>query len=471
MAKAETVPWFNSFETNPEGIPITNDSQFGSWTGTEDMEATVTNIGDYKLQGLIQSPVMNYPLDTADHTKVVVFKGGGLTNEVVGVDGENAWVDMMIQPVQMDQPPLSAAISNSQMSMFVNTSGYVCIYHAILTNDTTSSFTTPDGYGWTELNDFGPIGTDKWIRVTVRTDYNRYLSGWAFFQLTVNNHVFSNAAAFVDAGDWQGGIDTYTNANLNGSWFMCAKDGGFRINGVAFSGTGMLDDLVVTNGAVDIHEASTALTITTMANAGGSISPAGVIDLGTAPGETNFTITANPYFHIADIRTNNVTIAGLTGLETVTNLLISGVTAPMTLAVYFAADLASPNSTPQWWLAQYTNSSYPELVLTGDDSDADGDGAREWQEYVAGTIPIDSNSVLKIVGAQVANGTGTVVWTSTTSMPDTNAVKYVVQMATNLLDGTWLTLPGSKARVDGTLSNSAPAVVAPAFFRVSFTNQ
>jgi hypothetical protein len=473
VAQAEIVPWSNSFETNTVNIPITNNSDFGSWTGTDDTSATVTNIGSYQAE--IQAPVVTYPLNSDTHSNVVVFNSAGLTNAVVGEVKTNVWVDMMIQPVQTDgEPPVSDAIANSQMSMYVNTSGYICVYHAILTNDTMNVY-TPDRFGWTTLEDFGPIETGKWIRVTVQTDYTRGLdTSKSFFRLTVNNHVFSNAVAFLKEDDpnWTGNAYDYTNANLNGSWFMCANDGGFKINGVAFSGTGKFDDLVVTDTAPSIDYVTLLPKITATAGSGGSIEPSGIVELDTNPGSTNFMITANTYFHIASVVTNGQPIAGLTltGNETATNLTLAGISASITLDVTFAPDLAGPNGTPQWWLAQYTNVA-PTLSITDDAGDFDLDGAFNWQEFVAGTIPINSNSVLKIVGGQVLGNTGTVVWPGTTNMPDTNAVSYVVQATTNLVDGTWITLPGKVARIEGLLTNSASTVVSPGFFRVSFTNE
>ncbi len=395
MAQAEEVPWHNAFETNTVNVPIATGgtNEFGTWTAAEGEVAVVTNL-DYSA--LLQAPKVNYPLTNDTRANVVVFSGAGLTNEVVGGEFQNVWVDMMIQPIQMDKPEqLSPAVSNSQMSMFVNTQGYVCVYHAILTNTTSSGF-VPDRSDWTELNDggFPAVGTDKWIRVTVKMDYN-HPSGRPFFQLTVNNHPFTNAWAFKNVDAWESVDKTiYTNANLNGTWFLCANDNGYRINGVAFSGDGALDDLVVTNGPVDIQY---------------------------LPEDT--TIFVN-------------------------------------------------NRTPQWWLQLYTNAEYSsyQLSITNDDTDVDHDGAKEYEEYVAGTIPVNSNSVLRILAGQVADGVGMIVWQSTTNMPDPNALHYVLQASTNLLDGVWSTIRTNN-RAEGALTNFGDATRSPGFYRISFTNQ
>lgn len=464
-----TVPWYNSFEDNTVGASITNDV---GWNATEDSVAMVTNIPDYF--SAIQSPVVSYPLTNANHgpfNNVLAFNSTGLSNELDSTADQygNIWVDMMIQPVQMEQPPVSSAVSNSQMSMYVNTSGYVCVYHAILTNTTSHNY-TPDGYGWTVLDDFPPIETGKWVRVTVQMDYSRFASTRAFFQLKVNNHTFSNALAFVDAADIPGDAGLYTNTYLNGSWFLCANNNDFKLNGVAFSGTGLIDDMVVTNGPVTIEEVAVPVAITATAHGHGTVSPSGTVTFAATPADTNFVITADQFYHISQVLTNGAAVNGVS--EAATNfydLTWNGIASIGTLDAYFAPDMAA-NNTPMWWLNQYglTNdtANWDAEAL----ADSDDDGAFNWQEFVAGTVPTNPASVLKIVSGQVANGTGTVVWLSTANMPDTNAVKYVVQVATNLATGPWFPL-SSMSRADGTLTNIGDAIYSPAFFRVSFTNQ
>ena len=49
------------------------------------------------------------------------------------------------------------------------------------------------------------------------------------------------------------------------------------------------------------------------------------------------------------------------------------------------------NEVPQWWLAQYGLTPSDTAAL----QDADGDGVTTWKEYIADTIPTDSNSVFR----------------------------------------------------------------------------
>ena len=93
-----------------------------------------------------------------------------------------------------------------------------------------------------------------------------------------------------------------------------------------------------------------------------------------------------------------------------------------TVGAQFAENLAA-HGTPEWWLALY----YPEAVDydVAAASDTDNDGAPAWTEYIAGTMPTDSNSVLRALDM---TGNGYVIgWPSVTGR------RYAVQFSTNLL--------------------------------------
>jgi hypothetical protein len=67
------------------------------------------------------------------------------------------------------------------------------------------------------------------------------------------------------------------------------------------------------------------------------------------------------------------------------------------------------NGIPDWWERVH----FGGVGIACPTCDFDHDGATDWQEYVAGTDPADSNSVFKVVGAQPAtNGEVVVQWTS-----------------------------------------------------------
>ena len=89
---------------------------------------------------------------------------------------------------------------------------------------------------------------------------------------------------------------------------------------------------------------------------------------------------------------------------------------------------------PYAWLGQYpallslAGGDYEEAAL----ADADGDGHAAWQEYVAGSIPTNRESVLRTL-ITVTNGRPWLTWT-----PDLGTARvYAVEGRTNLAAGVW----------------------------------
>jgi hypothetical protein len=97
--------------------------------------------------------------------------------------------------------------------------------------------------------------------------------------------------------------------------------------------------------------------------------------------------------------------------------------------------------------------------------DHDGDGLLTWQEYWAGTDPMDSNSVFRIDSISVS-GTNTVLsWRH--AQVDTGLPDIGILCATNLA-GPWL-IVGAKQPVDGTNTWMQEALNG-AFYRLAVTN-
>ena len=94
---------------------------------------------------------------------------------------------------------------------------------------------------------------------------------------------------------------------------------------------------------------------------------------------------------------------------------------------------------PDWWMQQYFKHATGEA---GDKSlandDADGDGMSNLQEYLAGTVPTDFNSVLRIqIGADVS-GTNVLL-----SWPAAVGKNYRIQYKNELNAPAWLEATGS----------------------------
>jgi hypothetical protein len=133
-------------------------------------------------------------------------------------------------------------------------------------------------------------------------------------------------------------------------------------------------------------------------------------------------ITATNYYRIATLTTNG-TSAGVAFNNLSTNYTYtwSNVQAAGTVTVSFVQQVTTnaPATVPYSWLAQYfVTNDYNAGAL----ADQDGDGMQTWQEYIAGTIPNNATSCLKVAQA-IRN---TISWS-----PVTGRI-YSVHWATNL---------------------------------------
>ena len=147
--------------------------------------------------------------------------------------------------------------------------------------------------------------------------------------------------------------------------------------------------------------------IATTAGIGGAIAPANP----QVPYHSDqaFEIQPEPYWHVADVRTNGVSLGADYGAATFAFTWGTVVTNG-TLEAVFAANLA-PRGTPEWWLAQlgFTND-----FAAAEESDLDADGLFAWQEFRAGTRADDPASALQIERLEPAEtGAGLVLrWQS-----------------------------------------------------------
>jgi endonuclease/exonuclease/phosphatase family metal-dependent hydrolase len=165
------------------------------------------------------------------------------------------------------------------------------------------------------------------------------------------------------------------------------------------------------------------LTITTLAGPHGALAPHNPAVY--AGSSVTFTAAPDAYFHVDKISTNTTLLAGAfdAGPHVFT---WSNVTHPGVVEVQFAPNLAT-HGVPEWWLAQF---GWTNLFDDAALDDADEDGHRTWEEYAAGTHPLDPESVLAIVDVRPEPGVAPVVrWLSASNR------FYTVYRATNLLAG------------------------------------
>jgi Tol biopolymer transport system component len=116
---------------------------------------------------------------------------------------------------------------------------------------------------------------------------------------------------------------------------------------------------------------------------------------------------------------------------------------------------------PDWWMIQYFGHPTGQA---GDNSlasdDADGDGASNLQEYIAGTDPTNPNSVFRLSAVAPANSTVSLTW------PAAPGRSYQIQYKTNLEDPVWLAAPGNISVLGSQGYYLAPAAQTSGFYRV-----
>jgi hypothetical protein len=438
------IPYTNTFESLYGASIITNPAA-GSWDGTVEY-AYVTN----------GTPTnVNVLLSGETHTNVMVFDSTILSNSFVGSSYPYVYVDTLIRPeFSVDGLSTNGEIASSQMGIAFDTNGYICVYHGVaagfglLTNTQWSVFTNAS------------VTSGQWARVSVTLSYNWGDWARAVFKIKLNGIELSNEYGCATEDLSAGGP---------GPWFRAAIDDVLVLRNVALAGRGAIDDLLVSDTAPPSYP-----RIFVQTTGSGSVTPSGIVYLQAVDAATNFTIQASPYWAIAAASTGDypITLSGTLSNALQQNSYAftwSNIVADGSLVINFAALVAS-NGIPYEWLAAngLGTNDYPQSWNTLASGDWDNDGRTTFEEWISGTEPNNSNSLLKIISQTISGSNVSVQWLSSTST--LNGVDYTFDLSTNLL-GTWLGFTNIPATVQGTniLSTPAPSL-SPAFLRVTVTN-
>ena len=174
---------------------------------------------------------------------------------------------------------------------------------------------------------------------------------------------------------------------------------------------------------------------------------------------TNAVFTAFPesYFHLDGWTSDRIYYADTE--ENGETLTVNNVQSYGGHTAHFAENRTAAHNVPEWWLARYGFGGDFESAAEGD---ADGDGAKTWQEWCADTDPTNAFSCLRFLRFTVDGGTAaTLRWTG--GVEATQHLEY----ANSPTQGSWLPLatilPPTAVTNEQTVPLSSPA----RFYRIT----
>ena len=178
------------------------------------------------------------------------------------------------------------------------------------------------------------------------------------------------------------------------------------------------------------------MAIATTAGAGGGIAPANP----QVPYHSDqfFEIQPAPYWHVADVRTNGVSMGADYGTSSF-SFVWGPIVATGTLEAVFAENLTAAHGVPEWWLAAHgVTNDFAAAEL----DDPDEDGAQTWQEFAMDTDPFDPDSVLRVEALEFALDAEDAVVGYVLGWPAATGRVYDVECLADLAGDVWLPLDG-----------------------------
>jgi hypothetical protein len=145
-----------------------------------------------------------------------------------------------------------------------------------------------------------------------------------------------------------------------------------------------------------------------------------------------------------------------------------------TLRANFAGTNAvTARGTRYEWIQQFANTLYwtTNNFANWETNDFDSDSLLNWQEYITGTDPNDSNSFFVVLGQGSLGASNRVTFYGHDHPAYAVGLPFGMLRCTNLISGPWESM-GSQARTNGinTWWDSAPPANVPVFYRPVATN-
>lgn len=356
-----SVPYVEPF-TGDQDDPIVS---VDGWSAGEDDTSTIINV-DYS----VAAETKGYPITNYDHSvdnMVLNLNTGAsvLTNSLDGADfsEDKLYIDTMVKFVLSENNP--EAITNDlgvKAAFFANADSNLVVYCGSYNSDEEVLTFSDVQFLATD----GVVDVDKWSRLTVVLD-NFDNQGDEMNAICVQAFkVFLNGVAVTSANAYS---DNWKNEVLagvpaGGSWFLSAanrkNDTGAEpdkaeVTALAFQGTGLLDDLVVSFDE-PVFTAPSFFTITQVIGANGSADPAALTVQIEAGGSTQIVYTADQWFRIEKLSVDDVEVVAAAG-EVTYQWNVANVQADISNEVSFVAasgaEVGLPAGVDPVWASGY----------------------------------------------------------------------------------------------------------------------
>jgi hypothetical protein len=377
-------------------------SNFVWYAESGDASTIVSNDAAYAdIEG--DGPITN---DTAELILNLETEGNTLSRTAgVSIASAPVYVDTLIKFTPSEDDP-EINMTDVKVALYVNAQSNLVVVHTFYEGGTTPVTTN-------SVID-GGINPDAWYRLSMEVSTNAL--ALPATRIFVDGTAITHPNAYVPGG-----------ASGGGEWFV-NTDSAFDVDLISFQGTGLLDELVVSDTAPNFEEPAAILLTLYSPDAQVTFSPVGPVESGT-----EVTITADEWYRIDSVTGPiNETIAGLPA-KAVTNVLTAGASCTVTAtAAMVSGDLPLGGGTyPAGDVAAWALAQTPPLGET------DVTGVME-DDYLMNVAP-GTDPVLTITAITVgATSVDVDVTTTAGNLNDVNGT--LTLQASDTVDGTYTSI-------------------------------
>ena len=244
-------------------------------------------------------------------------------------------------------------------------------------------------------------------------------------------------------------LTNYASSSVTDGYTQYVNKGWTLQNHTPSFGTGSTAVFTLTNNTVLTWQWTTNYWLNTTSGPNGSVD---IVPDWYGSG-TNVTINAMaaPYYHFDNWS------GDVSGAMRYANPITVTMTVPLSVMASFAENMTTNTGTPEWWLAEFGFTNDVETIAT---NDLDGDGIPAWQEYLADTSPVDSNSCLQMNAISFSGGR-IIRW-----IGGTGVVQYL-EWTTNTSDqGEWIIIATNHPPMAATNETLVPKTDVKGFYRI-----